>query len=106
MDVFKFIGKRRSKCTCLNLNIKNKNAFRHQEKHVSDGMQDNFSDGETQGLRVTICIYTYLCVYMYIVIIHESQVCFSLTAYNAAGASVFQRSAKFLSAVHGHCANP
>ena len=34
-----------------------KNAFRLHEKQISHGMNDNFSDGETQGLRVYIYIY-------------------------------------------------
>ena len=47
-------------------NVKKKNAFRLHEKQISDGANDNFSDGETQGLRVCVCVYIYMYVCMYV----------------------------------------
>ena len=32
------------------------------EKQISDGMNDNFSDGEARGLRVIIHMYMYIHV--------------------------------------------
>ena len=48
-----------------------KNAFRLHEKQTSKGTDDDFGDGETQGLRVYIYIfiYIYFCFYFYIYIL-------------------------------------
>ena len=62
MHVFKIIGSRRLKCTCFILKNE-KNASRLDEMQISTETEDDFSNGETEGLRVCVCVSINMYIY-------------------------------------------